>query len=65
MPSFAFTKVVIVESLNKDEFKSGTELCKFIKGLKGSYPDVPSADLVEENGSSDLPFWIEGSPPFL
>lgn len=51
LSSFAFTKVVIIESLDPTEFKSGTELCKFISRLKGTHPGVPEAELIEVVGS--------------
>lgn len=54
MSSFAFTKVVIIESLDPNEFKSGAELCKFISDLKVAHPDIPGAELVEVVGRGEF-----------
>lgn len=52
--SFEFTKVVIVESLESSEFKSGSELYKFICDLKAAHPDVPEAELIEVAGRDEF-----------
>jgi hypothetical protein len=54
LSSFAFTKVTIIESLDSKEFKSGTELCKFIRGLKVAHPSVPEPELIEVGGSVEF-----------
>lgn len=50
MASFTFSKIVILESLDSTEYKSGSKLCKFINSLKSIHPGVPDAQLVEVAG---------------
>lgn len=50
MSDFSFSKIVIIESLEHDEFKSGTALCEYINGLKEDNPGSPTAHLVDVTG---------------
>lgn len=50
MSNFNFNKVVIIESLEPDDFKSGTELCQYINGIRDDHPDAPSADMTVVEG---------------
>ncbi|MBG6311024.1 hypothetical protein I5J34_07320 [Pseudomonas aeruginosa] len=50
MSDFSFSKIVIIESLEHDEFKSGTALCEYINGLKEDNPESPKAHLVDVTG---------------
>lgn len=50
MSTFSFRKVAIIESLEPEDFKSGTELSKYIEGLKEDHPEVPSVDLTVVEG---------------
>ena len=45
MSTFSFSKVAIIESLDPGDFKSGSELSKYIGGLKSDRPEIPSAEL--------------------
>lgn len=47
MSDFSFSKIVIIESLEHDEFKSGTALCEYINGLREDNPESPTAHLVD------------------
>ncbi|MCI0993444.1 hypothetical protein [Pseudomonas corrugata] len=50
MSDFNFSKIVIIEALEHDEFKSGTALCEYINGLKEDNPESPTAHLVDVTG---------------
>jgi hypothetical protein len=45
MSTFSFTKIAIIESLEPDDFKSGTELGNYLRGLQEDHPGVPNVDL--------------------
>lgn len=51
---FKFSSVVIIQSLKENDFKSGTDLCKYINGFRDSFPKAPSAELIEVSGRADF-----------
>lgn len=54
MSTFNFSKVVIIESLEPDEFESGTVLSQYINGLREDNPDAPPAELTQVEGCNDF-----------
>jgi hypothetical protein len=50
MSTFSFSKVAIIESLEPDEFESGTVLSQYINGLRDDNPDAPPAELTQVEG---------------
>ncbi|RZL03829.1 MAG: hypothetical protein EOP36_03030 [Rubrivivax sp.] len=50
MSSFSFSKVAIIQSLDPGEDESGTELGKYIDGLRVAHPTVPKVELINVKG---------------
>jgi|EndMetStandDraft_7_1072992.scaffolds.fasta_scaffold22285_2 hypothetical protein len=54
MSSFKFSTIVIIQSLDPGDFKSGTELGKYIDGLRVDHPAVPNVELIEVSGRDEF-----------
>jgi hypothetical protein len=54
MSSFSFSKVSIIQSLDLGEFESGTELGKYIDGLRDDHPTVPQVELINVKGREEF-----------
>ena len=54
MSSFSFSKVSIIQALDPGEFESGTELGKYIDGLRDDRPTVPQVELINVKGREEF-----------
>ncbi|WP_050468743.1 hypothetical protein [Herbaspirillum chlorophenolicum] len=54
MSGFEFSKIAIIQSLEEDEVETGTELKKYIDGLREDNLDVPEAVLINVKGSDEF-----------
>lgn len=54
MSSFTFSKISIIQALDPGEFESGTELGKYIDGLRADHPTVPQVELINLKGREEF-----------
>lgn len=54
MSLFSFSKVTIIQALDPGEFESGTQLGKYINGLRDDCTYVPRVELINVNGRDDF-----------
>jgi len=54
MSTFSFSKIAIIQSLDSGEFESGTELGKYIDGLRVDHATVPTVELINVRGRDEF-----------
>ncbi len=54
MVSFSFSKISIIQALDPGEFESGTELGKYVDGLRDDHPTVPQVELINVKGREEF-----------
>jgi hypothetical protein len=60
MSFFGFSKISIIQALDSGEFETGTELGKYIDGLRDDYPTVPQVELINVKGRAEFLWAVDG-----